>query len=82
MGIVVNYLEQLNEYDHKETHRHDYFEFFYIINGGGTHLIDFIEIPRHSNSVHIVGPGQVHQMNRALDSGICDILHLCDLTLN
>ncbi len=68
MTIVVNHLEQLNEYDHTEPHRHDYYELFYFLEGGGSHFIDFIEFPIRGNSVHIVGPGQVHQMNRALDS--------------
>lgn len=68
MGIVVNHLGQLNEYDYTEPHRHDYFEFFYFQKGGGTHTIDFVEFPILDNSVHIVAPGQVHQVYRALDS--------------
>ena len=67
-GIVVNHLAQLNEYDHTEPHRHDYFEFFFFKKGGGLHYIDFIPFDIHSNSVHIVAPGQVHQMMRELDS--------------
>ena len=68
MKIVVNHLGQLNTYDFTEPHRHEYFEFFYFKRGGGTHHIDFVEFQIHDNSVHIVAPGQVHQMNRALDS--------------
>jgi AraC-like DNA-binding protein len=68
MKIVVNHLTQLNTYDFTEPHRHDYFEFFYFKKGGGTHYIDFVEFEIHDHSVHIVAPGQVHQMNRALDS--------------
>jgi len=67
-GIVVNHLAQLNEYDHTEPHRHDYFEFFFFKEGGGVHYIDFIPFEIHPNSVHIVAPGQVHQVQRALDS--------------
>ncbi len=67
-GIVVNHLAQLNEYDHTEPHRHDYFEFFFFKKGGGQHYIDFAEFEIHANSVHIVAPGQVHQMKRELDS--------------
>ena len=67
-GIVVNHLGQLNEYDFTEPHRHDYFEFFFFQKGGGVHCIDFIEFKIHDNSVHIVAPGQVHQMKRELDS--------------
>ena len=68
MKIVVNHLTQLNTYDFTEPHRHDYFEFFYFKKGGGSHYIDFVEFKIHDNSVHIVAPGQVHQMKRALDS--------------
>ena len=67
-GITVNHLGQLNEYDFTEPHRHDYFEFFFFLSGGGTHYIDFIAFDIHPNSVHIVAPGQVHQMKRELDS--------------
>lgn len=67
-GIVVHHLAQLNDYDYTEPHRHDYFEFFFFKQGGGEHIIDFIPFEIHANSVHIVAPGQVHQMKRALDS--------------
>lgn len=68
MGLVVNHLGQLSEYDFTKPHRHDYFEFFYFQKGGGTHTVDFIDFPIYNNSIHIVAPGQVHQMRRALDS--------------
>ncbi len=66
--IIVNQLSTLNEYDFSEPHRHNYFEFFCFLNGGGNHVIDFKTIPIRPNSIHIVAPGQVHQVNRALDS--------------
>ena len=66
--IIVNWLSELNNYDFSEPHRHDYFEFFYFIKGGGNHFIDFTEFEILDNSVHVVAPGQVHQVNRALDS--------------
>ena len=66
--IVLNRLSKLNAYDYTEPHRHNYFEFFYFENGGGTHLIDFEEVFIESNSIHIVAPGQVHQMKRDKDS--------------
>ena len=66
--IIVNHLKQLNDYDSSEPHRHNYYEFFYFINGGGYHKIDFVKFPIVSNSAHIVAPGQVHQMKRNLDS--------------
>ncbi len=66
--IVVNRLSALNDYDFGNPHRHEYFEFFCFINGGGTHMIDFREVPIHSFSIQIVAPGQVHNVQRALDS--------------
>jgi len=66
--IIVKRLGHLTEYDFTEAHRHHYFEFFYFVHGGGEHFIDFVPFPINNHSVHIVGPGQVHQMKRALDS--------------
>lgn len=66
--IIVNRLSGLNEYDFSEAHRHNYFEFFCFINGGGNHFVDFKKFPIQSFSIHIVGSGQVHQVNRELDS--------------
>jgi len=78
--IIIDVLGVLNKYDFTEPHRHDYFEFFYFKKGGGTHSIDFIEFPIKSNSIHIVAPGQVHQVNRALDSeGLVALFELGDL---
>jgi AraC family transcriptional regulator, transcriptional activator of pobA len=66
--IKVNELKTLNNYDFDHPHRHDYFEFFIFLNGGGIHSIDFEEFVIHPNSIHIVAPGQVHQVKRALNS--------------
>ena len=66
--IRVNPLNELTHYDFGEPHRHNYFEFFVFEKGGGVHMIDFIEFPIRSNSIHIVAPGQVHQMKRELTS--------------
>lgn len=68
LGIVMHHLGQLNEYDFTKPHRHDYFEFFYFKRGGGTHEIDFKSFPITDHAIHIVAPGQIHQVNRALDS--------------
>lgn len=66
--IVVVRLSGLNEYDYGVPHRHEYFELFYFKKGKGTHMIDFKEFEIKSNSIHIVAPGQVHQVKRELDS--------------
>ena len=63
--VIVNRLSTLSDYDFSEPHRHNYFEFFCFLEGGGHHIIDFREVPIESNSIHIVAPGQVHQVNRA-----------------
>ncbi|MDC0257361.1 helix-turn-helix domain-containing protein [Crocinitomicaceae bacterium] len=66
--VVVNRLSTLTDYDFSNPHRHEYFEFFCFVNGGGKHEIDFTEVPIQSYSMHIVAPGQVHCVNRDLDS--------------
>ncbi len=66
--VVVKRLSALTEYDFSNPHRHEYFEFFCFENGGGTHEIDFTEVPIQSYSMHIVAPGQVHCVRRSLDS--------------
>lgn len=67
-AVKVIALNELTNYDFGEPHRHSYFEFFVFLNGGGFHMIDFKEYPIKTNSIHIVAPGQVHQVKRELDS--------------
>lgn len=66
--IRMNELVTLTHYDSSEAHRHNYFEFFVFLKGGGTHIIDFEEFQIKPFSIHIVAPGQVHQVKRELDS--------------
>lgn len=47
-----------------EIHRHQFFECFVFLKGGGVHTIDFIDFPIKDNSIHIITPGQVHQVVR------------------
>ncbi len=51
-----------------EIHRHQFFECFVFLKGGGTHSIDFTEFPIHDFSIHIITPGQVHQLARKANS--------------
>lgn len=67
-AIRMNELVTLTHYDSSEPHRHNYFEFFVFLKGGGTHIIDFEEFEIKPFSIHIVAPGQVHQVKRELDS--------------
>lgn len=64
----MNRLSKLNDYDFSEAHRHEYFEVFFFEKGGGVHTIDFRDYPIKDCSIHVVAPGQVHQVKRSLDS--------------
>lgn len=67
-SIRVVKLDELTHYDTTEPHRHNYFEVFIFDKGKGTHDIDFHSFPIHSASLHIVAPGQVHQVKRELNT--------------
>ncbi len=56
------------QYDPLNFHRHSYYEIFLFEKGGGTHQIDFEKFSISDQSVHVVSPGQVHMVQRALDS--------------
>ena len=62
--IKVVELPKLSKAPVSEAHRHQFYEFFIFIKGGGTHTIDFVEFPILDYSIHIITPGQVHQINR------------------
>lgn len=61
-------LETRTDYIASEPHRHAYYEIFIFNEGGGSHMIDFLNIDIHSNSIHFVSPGQVHMVSRAIGS--------------
>lgn len=67
-SIHVVKLDALTHYDTTEPHRHNYFEIFIFDRGSGSHDIDFHSFPIQSSSLHIVAPGQVHQVKRELDT--------------
>lgn len=75
-------LEYKTDYDTSEPHRHNYYEIFYFIEGGGSHMVDFEVIPIHSGSIHLVSPGQVHHVRRALKSSGHVILFSRDFLLS
>lgn len=64
--LKINELGERLHYDTSEPHRHNYFELFLFENGAGTHYIDFQPYTIESYAIHIVAPGQVHQMQREL----------------
>lgn len=55
-------------YDTSVPHRHNYYEIFLFDKGGGKHHLDFDTHDISSRSVQFISPGQVHLVNRALDS--------------
>lgn len=64
--VKINELGERLHYDTSQPHRHNYFELFLFENGAGTHYIDFEPFQIESYAIHIVAPGQVHQMQREL----------------
>lgn len=51
-----------------ELHRHDFFFLLALQNGNGKHEIDFTEYEVQDNSIFILRPGQVHQLQLKADS--------------
>jgi AraC family transcriptional regulator, transcriptional activator of pobA len=64
----VRDIQYRNPYDFSREHRHTYFEIFFFHNGGGSQLIDFLELPVKDYSSYIVFPQQVHLLKREPDS--------------
>ncbi|MBN8701857.1 MAG: helix-turn-helix domain-containing protein [Bacteroidetes bacterium] len=61
-------LKEKSAYDTTEHHRHSYYEVFLFSKGSGKHTIDFNEYEIKPYSVHFVSPGQIHLVNRSLNS--------------
>jgi len=51
-----------------ELHRHDFFFIIALQKGTGTHEIDFITYEVSDNSIFIMRPGQVHQLQLSADA--------------
>ena len=66
--IKVVELPLLKQLPLSEAHRHQFYECFVFLKGGGTHTIDFVDFPINDFSVHIITPGQVHQISREKNS--------------
>ncbi|MDQ3110205.1 MAG: helix-turn-helix transcriptional regulator [Bacteroidota bacterium] len=67
-SVHVQDIEYKNPYDFTREHRHDYFEILFFETGGGSQLIDFMELPVIGSSCYIVFPLQVHLLNRGPDA--------------
>lgn len=48
-----------------DVHRHDFHELFFFAKGSGEHMIDLEQITIKAPCVHLVAPGQVHQLDRS-----------------
>lgn len=49
------------------VHRHDFHELLFITTGTGTHMLDMVAREVKAPSLHLVSPGQVHQLTRSAD---------------
>ncbi len=49
------------------VHRHDFHELLFISSGSGSHMLDMVQHPVNAPSLHLVAPGQVHQLTRSAD---------------
>ncbi len=50
-----------------DVHRHDFHELFFFASGSGEHMIDLEQVTINAPCVHLVAPGQVHQLDRSAD---------------
>lgn len=75
-------LENKTDYDPSEPHRHNYYEVFYFEEGDGQHMVDFEWLPIQPHSLHLVSPGQVHCVQRSLDSSGYVLLFSRDFLLS
>src|SRR5687768_12323236 len=62
--VQIRHIEHKNPYDFTREHRHTYFEIFFFEKGGGSQLIDFVELPVKEQSIYIVYPQQIHLLKR------------------
>ncbi len=44
-------------------HRHDYYSIYYILEGSGSHTIDFTTYTLESSQLYFLMPGQMHKMD-------------------
>lgn len=68
--LLVEPLSYNNPYNHKELHRHDYFEIVFTSSGAGYHNIDFKKYDIKAGKINIIYPGQVHLMKRQSADGL------------
>ncbi len=61
MPLEVKRIESLPPHaTQPNPHRHAFYVIFWVTAGSGTHYLDFVGDEIRPNSLHFVGPGQVH----------------------
>lgn len=63
----VEHIKPTPEAVRNGVHRHDFHELFFFVRGSGQHMIDLAQHEVAAPSVHLVGPGQVHGLDRSAD---------------
>jgi len=66
--IKVLKINPKSKYSTEEAHRHNFNELFFFEEGGGDHLIDFVNYKIKPNSINSVVANKVHYVNRAIKS--------------
>lgn len=52
-------------YDPRLPHRHNFYQIFYFVKGGGSMEVDYESIAIQDNSIYFISPGQIHQLNHS-----------------
>ncbi len=52
--------QELNDEMFKKPHRHDYFSIFWILEGEGSHTVEFNKFKLEKNQIYLIQPGQMH----------------------
>lgn len=63
----VEHIEPTTTAVNNGVHRHDFHELFFFATGTGEHMIDLEQFTVETPCVHVVAPGQVHQLERSAD---------------
>lgn len=59
--VIVELIRFSKGLEYIGPHRHKYYEIFWVLEGEGSHSIDFVEYPLSPGRVYFITPGQVHE---------------------
>ncbi len=68
LSFNIEDVQHTPPYDHKQAHRHNYYEIYLMEDTSGKHVIDFEEYECTKMQVSVVFPRQVHQLNITKES--------------